>query len=935
MLARLLFMGLLGACFCWLASCSSSSVPLSTPSSVSAVTITCSSPSVLLGQTSRCSALVTGAGSYSSAVTWSIAPANAGTIDSTGVLTPSVAGTATITATSVQTPNQSGSVQVVVANPVPTISSPPSPAALPVGASAPSLTLSGTNFLSTSVVTLNGQNKPSTYISSTQLQLALAAADLATTGNAAIAVTNPTPGGGTSNSVNLLIGIAPALTLNGPTTLTVGQATALSVTATGTPAPALSLQGALPTGVAFQPATGQFSGTPQPGSSGNYPLTLLASNGVGTPASLSLTLQVSSAPPDALAITTSLPSGDYGIGTSIPITVLFSDDVTSLGNLTLTLNTTPSRSCTLTISNSTSGSCSYTVRGGDEATALAATLSGTVKNQNGVASSTFAPAANLTASASINIVTYTTASTDSMMQWKLDDAAATSTVTGNSINGALQSGNTIDVASTLDTYPAFHLNGKGQYVSIPIGLPLMRPDELSHLWTNAASNPLLGGTQYLSVAFGHLAPNPSGGWYYFAPVIGSVWRWQSSDLQHWSNPVIVLSKGNASAWDSQIDVATVFRKPSDGTWIMLYRGQDSTGKLQIGLATSPNGTAFTRKSNGGVNDGLFPQFGNNYDPTAVLLVGGTYYVYANGSPTHATTNLYTSTDDFQTFTPYPLNPIFRNAFCPTVWWQDGDYFMLINRDLLTSGSALYDHGVALYRSTTPLFDASNRDYLGYAVINQDVYDNAYLDTPDVPFLDVYRTSYPTQFGNTLYATFTGMLAQGSKNYDLSLTSVDRTTLASLPAIPESTTELLSTSTSFSFWIQFDSLTSGEPIFSIGNDPASPTPAWLATIQANGSGMALSLMLSQGTETLPYAFNTNTPYHVVVVGASNTKTLYINGQLITSFNDALANTQAQYLYLGSGYGGETLAGSLFDFRIYPKSLSAAEVAQLYKTGNITP
>ena len=44
-----------------------------------------------------------------------------------------------------------------------------------------------------------------TYVSATQLKITLSTSDLATGGTYAVVVTNPTPGGGASNSVNFTV----------------------------------------------------------------------------------------------------------------------------------------------------------------------------------------------------------------------------------------------------------------------------------------------------------------------------------------------------------------------------------------------------------------------------------------------------------------------------------------------------------------------------------------------------------------------------------------------------------------------------------------------------------------------------------------------------------------------------------------------------------
>jgi hypothetical protein len=103
-------------------------------------------------------------------------------------------------------------------NPAPAITS-LSPLSATVGGAAFTLTVTGTGFVASSVVQWNGTARPTTFVSSTQLQAAIGALDLATTGSAAIRVLSPAPGGGLSNTVSF--------TITGPPTLSV-SATSVS-----------------------------------------------------------------------------------------------------------------------------------------------------------------------------------------------------------------------------------------------------------------------------------------------------------------------------------------------------------------------------------------------------------------------------------------------------------------------------------------------------------------------------------------------------------------------------------------------------------------------------------------------------------------------------------------------------------------------------------
>jgi len=85
---------------------------------------------------------------------------------------------------------------------------------------------------------------------------------------------------------------APTITSANNKVFTEGSAGTFTFTAVGTPTPTLALTGALPSGVTFTASTGVLSGTPAGGSSGTYPLTFTASNGISPNATQNFTLAV-------------------------------------------------------------------------------------------------------------------------------------------------------------------------------------------------------------------------------------------------------------------------------------------------------------------------------------------------------------------------------------------------------------------------------------------------------------------------------------------------------------------------------------------------------------------------------------------------------------------------------------------------------------------
>jgi len=94
-------------------------------------------------------------------------------------------------------------------NPLPQIAA-LSPSTATAGGAALTLTVSGTGFISASVVRWNGSDRPTAFQNSTQVTAQIPASDIATVAAASVTVFNPTPGGGTSNQLTFAIDAAPA-----------------------------------------------------------------------------------------------------------------------------------------------------------------------------------------------------------------------------------------------------------------------------------------------------------------------------------------------------------------------------------------------------------------------------------------------------------------------------------------------------------------------------------------------------------------------------------------------------------------------------------------------------------------------------------------------------------------------------------------------------
>lgn len=104
--------------------------------------------------------------------------------------------------------NPGGLVSVLttftVNNPLPTGGS-VTPPSLPAGSAALTLNVTGTGFVSGSVVFVNGNSRVTSFVSSTSLQATLLPSDLAQGGTLNIAVMTPPPGGGTSGAIGFAV----------------------------------------------------------------------------------------------------------------------------------------------------------------------------------------------------------------------------------------------------------------------------------------------------------------------------------------------------------------------------------------------------------------------------------------------------------------------------------------------------------------------------------------------------------------------------------------------------------------------------------------------------------------------------------------------------------------------------------------------------------
>jgi len=181
---------------------------------VTSVSVSCSSASVLVGQTSQCTATVSGAGSYSSAVTWSVAPASGtsaslGTVSTTGLYTapatvPQGVTSAMVVAISQANASITGSSAISLSYPQPNVVS-VSPNSFNAGSASAAITIQGSNFTPVSTALINGTQLATTFVSSSTLQATIPASTLANAGALSLSVSNPSPGGGSSATLPITI----------------------------------------------------------------------------------------------------------------------------------------------------------------------------------------------------------------------------------------------------------------------------------------------------------------------------------------------------------------------------------------------------------------------------------------------------------------------------------------------------------------------------------------------------------------------------------------------------------------------------------------------------------------------------------------------------------------------------------------------------------
>jgi len=132
-------------------------------------------------------------------------------------------------------------------------------------------------------------------------------------------------------------------------------------------------------------------------------------------------------PPTITNVSSDKANGSYTTGEVIDIDVTFSEEVTSTGNVTVTLETgTTDQTCTFTVTAATTGTCNYTVVSGDTSADLTvSTISGTINDAAGNAMTNFVPTTNLAANKDIVIIVVTAPTLTTSAASSVADTTAT------------------------------------------------------------------------------------------------------------------------------------------------------------------------------------------------------------------------------------------------------------------------------------------------------------------------------------------------------------------------------------------------------------------------------------------------------------------------------------------------------------------------------
>ena len=225
----------------------------------------------------------------------------------TSALTPGVHNIlATYPGNSTHTGSSSATSQLIVVGAATVTSL--SPNSTPVGSATLTLTVNGTNFVPPSIVSFNGTQLPTTYISPTRLTAVVSNVLLTTIATVPVLVVNPFFG--SSNSLPFTLTPSLAISTNVLPGATAGQSYSTTLIGTGGVPPYNWTVSGLPAVLSVNPTTGQISGLAQVG--GTYTVAVVLKDSTNVTVSRSLSFTVNP-PPVQVNTTSPLPNGTVGV----------------------------------------------------------------------------------------------------------------------------------------------------------------------------------------------------------------------------------------------------------------------------------------------------------------------------------------------------------------------------------------------------------------------------------------------------------------------------------------------------------------------------------------------------------------------------------------------------------------------------------------------
>jgi hypothetical protein len=153
------------------------------------------------------------------------------------------------------------------------------------------------------------------------------------------------------------------------------------------------------------------------------------------------------------------------------------------------------------------------------------------------------------------------------------------------------------------------------------------------------------------------------------------------------------------------------------------------------------------------------------------------------------------------------------------------------------------------------------------------------------------------------------------------------TSASLPSLP-----IGNNSRSVSIWVKMSSISSDNFVFNYGNSVANQCYGFsIQPTTINNYGWANDV-----THTVTTPLNTWKHYVVTFNSVGSIVSIYINGVLVkTDTKTGWSTANSTTFYLGQLFSSASLQADIDDLKIYNRTLSPTEVAELYTSESTLP